>query len=312
MKHPVTLIFFNRPDTLQKVFEQVRLARPPKLFLVQDGAREGNQQDTEKIAACRKIVEHIDWECEVHTNYSDVNLGCGVRPQSGISWVLSQEESTIILEDDCVPDQTFFDYCDEMLERYKDDERICYISGLNHFEEWDFGGSSYGFTRGGAIWGWATWRRAWARYDYSAGGINDGYIESRIKPILNGDDTRIKQWKKTNEMVNREEKLSHWDVQWGLVKYAQNQLVIVPKYNLISNIGVGGDSTHAAGVGTTHRKYYDYNNMPVRALEFPLVHPTHMLCDAEYDQLIVACNKKMQNRMRVSTLKNKVKKLFGG
>lgn len=311
MNSAVTLIFFNRPDTLHRVFEQVRLAQPPKLFLVQDGAREGNSRDVTGIEACRRIVESVDWDCEVYTNYSDVNLGCGVRPQSGISWVLSQVESTVILEDDCVPDPTFFDYCDEMLERYKDDERICYISGLNHFEAWDFGGSSYGFAKGGAIWGWATWRRAWARYDYSVSGINDAYVENHIRTVLSGDDARIKLWKKTNEMVKQNIKLSFWDVQWGFVKYAQNQLVIVPKYNLISNIGVGADSTHALGVSTTHRKYRDYNNMPVKALEFPLVHPTHMLCDTKYDQLIVECNKKAQNRMRISALKNRVKKLFG-
>ena len=125
MKSSVTLIFFNRPNTLEKVFEKVKQAKPPKLFLIQDGAREGNSEDLHRIKKCRSIVENIDWECEVYKNYSDTNLGCGVRPQSGITWVLSQVESTIILEDDCVPDMTFFPYCDEMLEKYKDDERIC-------------------------------------------------------------------------------------------------------------------------------------------------------------------------------------------
>ena len=124
MKSAVTLIFFNRSDTLEKVFEKIRMARPPKLFLVQDGARENNSKDIEGIRACRKIVENIDWECEVFKNYSEVNLGCGVRPQSGITWVLSQVESTIILEDDCVPEMSFFDYCDEMLEKYNAAECI--------------------------------------------------------------------------------------------------------------------------------------------------------------------------------------------
>lgn len=307
MKTSVTLIFFNRPDTLRQVFEQVRLAQPPALFLVQDGAREGNEEDTIKIAECRKIVENVDWECKVHTNYSDVNLGCGARPQSGISWVLSQVERTIILEDDCVPDQTFFAYCDEMLERYKDDERVCYISGLNHFEEWDFGGSSYGFTKGGAIWGWATWRRAWAKYDYSVSGINDPYVEKKIKAAMYGDDARIALWKRTNGLVKQSAKLSYWDVQWGFVKYSQNQLVIVPKYNLISNIGIGADSTHASGVSSVHRKYHDYNNMPVKALEFPLVHPSHMLCDTEYDRLIVRCNKRVMYSMKLKALWRKLR-----
>ena len=291
MKSAVTMIFFNRPDTLEKVFEKVRIAKPPKLFLVQDGARKGNSEDLEKIQKCRQIVDNVDWCCEVYKNYSDVNLGCGVRPQSGITWALSQVDSTIILEDDCVPDMSFFTYCDEMLERYKDDERICYISGLNHFEEWDFGGSSYGFTRGGAIWGWATWRRAWNRYDYSVGEIQNKYVQKLLKENVYVDSKRIKWWKETNELVSNNVNISYWDAQWGFTKFSQNQFVIVPKYNLISNIGVGATSTHALKASSVHKKNLDYNNMPVRSLEFPLCHPNHMLCDTVYDRMLVKCNK---------------------
>ncbi len=306
MKSPVTLIFFNRPDTLQKVFEKVKEAKPTRLFLVQDGPREGKDDDVEKIQKCRKIVENIDWECEVHTNYSETNLGCGARPQSGITWVLSQVESTIILEDDCVPDMSFFDYCDELLERYKNDERISYISGLNHFEEWDFGDSSYGFTRRGAISGWATWRRAWEKYDYSVSGINNAYVEKHIKNILSGENERVALWKKTNDLVEKNVKISYWDVQWGFVKYSENQLVIVPKYNLISHIGIGVDATHSVGAKGEHKKYRDYNNMPTKSLEFPLKHPMHMLCDTEYDQLLIKCNKKARDRMIIKAIFNKI------
>lgn len=295
MKSAVTMIFFNRPDTLQLVFDKVREAQPPKLFLVQDGPREGNEKDARGVEACRKIVENIDWECEVYRNYSDVNLGCGVRPMSGITWALSQVDSTIILEDDCVPDPTFFAYCDEMLERYAHDERIAYISGLNHFEEWDFGGSSYGFARGGAIWGWATWKRAWDRYDYAVNSIVDPYIEKQLSLLFPGEKGKIAAWKKAHELVKADMKISYWDVQWGFIKHSQNQMVIVPKYNLICNIGVGVDSTHAALVSSNHRKYKDFNNMPVKALEFPLVHPTHCLCDLEYDAMLAKCNKQARS-----------------
>ena len=295
MRSAVTMIFFNRPDTLQLVFDKVRQAQPPKLFLVQDGPREGNEKDARGVEACRKIVENVDWDCEVFRNYSDVNLGCGVRPMSGITWALSQVDSTIILEDDCVPDPTFFAYCDEMLERYAQDERIAYISGLNHFEEWDFGGSSYGFARGGAIWGWATWKRAWDRYDYAVKDIADPYIEKQLTCLFAEEKGKIAAWKKARDLVASDTKISYWDVQWGFVKHTQNQMVIVPKYNLICNIGVGADSTHAATVSRNHRKYRDYNNMPVRALEFPLVHPTHRLCDMEYDTLLAKCNKQARS-----------------
>lgn len=304
MNSSVTLIFFNRPNTLKQVFEKVKQAKPPKLFLIQDGAREGNSEDYDKILKCRTIVENVDWDCEVYKNYSDVNLGCGVRPQSGITWVLSQVESTIILEDDCVPDMSFFPYCDEMLEKYKDDDRISYISGLNNFEYWDFGGSSYGFTKGGAIWGWATWRRAWSLYDYAVNGIQNSYIEKNIDYALYGNSKRIDLWKKTNKMVVEGEKISYWDVQWGFVKYSQNQLVVVPKYNLICNIGVGADSTHAMRASNIHKRFFDYNNMPVKSLEFPLVHPNHMLCDTEYDLMILKCNKKAKWVRLITMFKN--------
>lgn len=312
MQSAVTLIFFNRPDTLEKVFTKVKMAKPPKLFLVQDGAREGSATDADNILKCRAIVENVDWDCEVYKNYSDVNLGCGVRPQSGITWALSYVDSTIILEDDCVPEMSFFTFCDEMLERYQNDERICYISGLNHFEEWDFGGSSYGFTKGGAIWGWATWKRAWSRYDYSVSGIRDAYTQKLLKKVLRGDYKRLFWWQETNKRVSNNVKISYWDAQWGFTKYSQNQLVVVPRYNLISNIGVGLDSTHALRVSTAHKKYCDYNNMPVKPLEFPLVHPNHMLCDTAYDRMLIKCNKRAKNRLICLVIWKKIRKIFRG
>lgn len=311
MKSAVTLIFFNRPDTLFRVFEKIKLAKPPVLFLIQDGARKGNLVDEQGIKACQQIVEDIDWDCKVYKNYSETNLGCGVRPQSGITWVLSQVDRTIILEDDCVPDMSFFDYCDELLEKYQYDDRIAYICGMNHFEEWDFGNSSYGFTKGGGIGGWATWQRAWKRYDYSVGAIHDQYVESLMRENFIGIANRISLWKRTNKLVSQNTKISYWDVQWGFVKYSQNQLAIVPKYNLISHIGIGDMSTHATTGSLNHKKYKDFNNMPVRPLEFPLLHPQHMLCDVKYDKLLIKCNKKARNRMFINAIKNKIKKIIG-
>lgn len=307
MKSAVTLIFFNRPNTLEKVFEKVKEAKPPKLFLVQDGPREGNAEDQEKILACRRIVENVDWDCEVLKDYSKENLGCGVRPMSGITWALSHVDRTIILEDDCVPDLTFFQYCDEMLERYNDDERICYISGLNHFEEWDFGGSSYGFTKGGAIWGWATWKRAWDRYDYAVNGISDTYTKRQLMNQTPSAKKKIEEWERTKTYVTQGKKISYWDYQWGFVKHSQSQFVIVPKYNLICNIGVGIDSTHAQTASSKHRRYNDFNNMPVKPLEFPLSHPTHMLCDNEYDAMLIKCQKRSFKKVVASIMARIIK-----
>lgn len=284
---PVALIFFTRPDTLKKVFEEVRKAKPRQLFLIQDGPREGRPDDTKKILECRKIVENIDWDCEIFKNYSETNLGCGKRPSSGISWVFSHVDKAIILEDDCVPCETFFPYCEEMLQYYENDERISYISGLNHFSEWDCGKYSYFFTKTGAIWGWATWKRAWDKYDFYVDAINDDYARKILHSQITSKfiaEQRIKRWEYINAQKNKQTKLSYWDFQWGFVKYIQNQLVIVPKYNQISNIGNGLDSTHALKVSAKKaNKKTSFFYIPTKKLELPLQHPNFCCCDKEYD-----------------------------
>ena len=311
MESPVALIFFNRPDTLAKVFESVRSARPKELYLIQDGPREKNKNDLLNIQKCRRIVDNVDWNCKVYKNYSEQNLGCGIRPQTGITWVFSLTDRAIILEDDCVPNQTFFTFCDEMLERYKDDERIAYISGLNHFETWDFGGNSYGFTKGGAIWGWASWARSWKNYDYKVSLIDDPYINECLKNSYPGENNRINLWNNTKKRLSAGENLSYWDAQWGFVKYSQSQYVIVPCNNLICNIGVGVASTHATLDSNNHKRFIDYNNMPTKELVFPLKHPKVVLLDSTYDKKLLECNKNAKRRMLLNALKNKIFKRNG-
>jgi len=290
---PVVLIFFSRPDTFKQVFEKIRKQKPEKLFLIQDGPREGNKNDSIKIQQCREIAENIDWDCEVYKNYSDVNLGCGKRPSSGISWVFKYVDKAIILEDDCVPGNTFFPYCKELLKRYEHDERICYISGLNHFKEWDCGESSYFFTKTGAIWGWATWKRAWDKFDYYVKILNNEYTARLVKKQISNrhiSKTRYQAWVKANKSFQTGKKLSYWDVQWGFVKYSENSLVIVPKYNQIHNIGIGKDSTHSQSLKkSSFRKYKNFVFIPVRPLEFPLKHPLCCICDTDYDSLLYKC-----------------------
>lgn len=290
---PVLMIFFNRPDSFSKVFEKVRVAKPKTLILAQDGPR--NEQDKPGIEQCRKVVENIDWDCTVIRDYSEVNLGCGVRPKSAIDFALKKFEKVIVLEDDCIPSPTFFRYCDELLEKYKDDERIAYISGLNHFERWDCGNSDYFFSTAAAIWGWATWRRAWSRfYDYHANGINDEYVLKLYKQQIGNTsiyEDRISSLKKANASAQNGEKLSYWDTQWGFAHFTQNMLAIVPKTNQICNVGAGVDSTHAQNVTAT--KYIKYKNMlfiPTYELDFPLKHPNFCTCDREYHNLVYKCS----------------------
>lgn len=288
-KNPVLLIFFNRPDSFKKVFEEVRKAQPQNLILVQDGPR--NDKDKKAIEECRKIAESVDWDCNIIRDYSAVNLGCGMRPQTGITKALELFETVIVLEDDCVPAESFFRYCDEMLERYRNDDRIAYISGLNHFETWECGEQDYFFTKTGAIHGWATWRRVWNQYyDYYVKGVDNPYVLNLVKKQFTNQiiaNDRVYYWKKARLSIKNGEKLSYWDNQWGFVKYSQNLLVIVPRINQIYNIGGGADSTHAQSLkNTTFQKYKNFIYIPTTNLQFPLKHCEYVLCDNDYDELV--------------------------
>lgn len=293
---PILLIFFNRPETFIKVFEMVRKVKPKKLYLAQDGPREGNYIDRDRVEQCRKIAENIDWDCQVYKNYSEKNMGCGMRPQSAISWVFKQEEKAIILEDDCIPSRSFFIYCEELLNRYKDDERICLISGLNHFEKWDTlhqSNADYFFCKTGAIWGWATWARAWKYYSYDLMEYSMQDIDIISKQIGN-KNVAIKRkaiWKDTIKKLSNNENISYWDHQWGLVRYSQSQYTIVPKKNLITNIGVGEYSTHAkACLENTFKRFENFVFIPSYELEFPLKHPTILVNETMYDEYVYRIN----------------------
>ncbi|MBQ7384674.1 MAG: nucleotide-diphospho-sugar transferase [Clostridia bacterium] len=304
---PVLLIFFNRADTFEKVFARVREAKPRTLILAQDGPR--GEKDLKGIEECRKIAESVDWDCEIIRDYSETNLGCGMRPQTAITNALNRFEQVIILEDDCVPSLSFFRYCDELLEKYKDDERICYISGLNHFEEWDCGGKDYFYTKTGAIWGWATWRRAWNKYDYYVKSIEDEYSLNLVKSQFLSKsvaEQRVVSWRKAYNSLENGEKLSYWDAQWGYVKYSQNMLVIVPAKNLIHNIGVGVTSTHAPTMEAKFVKYRNFVFIPTYDMEFPLRSPDVCVCDEKYDDLVYKCSNKTSLIIKIKKLARKV------
>ena len=287
---PVLLIFFTRPDTFKKVFEKVKEARPSKLFLACDGPRENRPDDIEKINACKKIAEDIDWECEVYTNYSDKNLGCGIRPQSAISWALEIVDRIVILEDDCVPDLSFFGYMEELLERYKDDERIGMISGLNHFREWDCGGYSYLFSSNSAIWGWGTWRRVWKNYDFAMSGIKDNYAEHLIQNSICGNKmsrkSKVIKFKEANKRIENGENIHYWDDQFDFLEAYQSYLSIVPSKNLITNIGAGEGSTHFNKAKSTKWKKGEVLLMPSDSIELPLKHPPFVIEDVHYAYMV--------------------------
>ena len=242
LETPVALIIFNRPDYTQQVFDQLRQIRPLKMLVVADGPRAEHPEDLNKCAATRRIIDQIDWPCDLVTNYADQNLGCGKRISSGLNWVFGQVEEAIILEDDCVPELDFFPFCEAMLHRYRDDERIMMISGSNMVDDFDIP-ESYFFSRWYNIWGWATWRRAWQPYDFTIADwpvVRETHLLEAAYP-----KKYIGRYLRRNLDLVHTHRIDTWDIQWFFTCLRSHGLSIVPRVNLIANIGVFG--THTQG-----------------------------------------------------------------
>lgn len=288
---PVLINFFNRPEPLQKVFEAVRQAQPTYLFLSQDGAREGNVFDKENINRCRKIVENIDWDCQVFHNYSEENLGCGKRMSSAITWAFEYVERLMILEDDCVPGQDFFEFCSVLLEKYKDDSRISMISAMNHLEHYkNCDNDSYIFCNSGAIWAWATWKREWELYDFEMKFMRETDVFDKIRkssyPRYYKNDL-IFQGKNRFQCLEKGGKLSSWTFQYNMIRFLNHQLTIVPCVNLMSNVGLTGESTHASSsIKQIPKGLQSIFYMETGKMNFPLRHPRSMYCDDAFDRKV--------------------------
>jgi hypothetical protein len=271
---PVAFIVFNRPDTTERVFHVIRQVRPRKLLIVSDGPREDKPEDYEKCRVVRTTVDKIDWVCEVLRDYSDVNLGCKNRVSSGLDWVFSQVEEAIILEDDCLPDPTFFRFCQELLEKYRCDTRIMSIGGTNLQPRNNRTADSYYFSFFTEIWGWATWKRAWKYYDVNMERwpiVRDG---NWLEDILH-DRKAVRYWK---EILNRTHKglINTWDYQWLFSCWIQGGLHIIPHANLVSNIGFGKESTHKSNSQLA--------NLSRNWVTFPLQHPPFVIRDVFADK----------------------------
>ncbi len=273
---PVLFLVFNRPDTTGRVFERIRAARPAKLFIAADGPRAGRKDDIEKCGAVKKIVSEIDWPCNVETLFRDKNLGCGRAVSSAISWFFEKNEAGIILEDDCLPDITFFSYASELLEKYKEDERMGIICGANFQFGKRRGTAGYYFSRYPHIWGWASWRRVWHSYDFGMNNWenikNGGWLMDYF-----GDAVRCKYWSGIFDAV-RTGKINTWDYQLFLTFIANNYLSIVPAVNMISNLGYCGEATHTAGGNDR------LSEIAAGAFEFPIVHPDFIIRDSAADK----------------------------
>lgn len=267
VKSPVLFLIFNRPDTTFKVFEKIKEARPSKLYVAADGPR----KDKDEVSVCeetRAILEKINWECEVKTLFRTENLGCKDAVSSAISWFFQNEEEGIILEDDCLPTNDFFAFCDVLLERYRFDSRIRHISGCNFQFGKSWGSCSYYFSNLTHVWGWASWKRVWKDYDKDLRYYQDNEVREQVLNIFS-DLLIADSWDRIFRDV-KSEKINTWDYQLAFINMFNNGLSIIPNANLISNIGFGGEATH-----TTSREN-PYANITLSSLK-EIKHPTYIL-----------------------------------
>ena len=279
---PVLMLFFNRPEHVRRVFEQVKIARPSRLYLYQDGAREGREDDIINVQKCREAVSDIDWECEVHTHYCEKNYGCDPSEYLAQKWMFETEEMGIVLEDDDVPSQSFFPFCKELLEKYKDDTRINMICGMNNTGISKHISDSYLFTKKGSIWGWASWRRVLDSWDGNYTWLGDPEKLEIIKKQLSADsyENFIKKAKQHAE-TGRE----HYESINAAACYIYDRLNIVPKYNMICNIGIGLDTTHGVSdIRLLPRRIQKLMHMKTYEIEFPLKHPDEVKRDFKFEK----------------------------
>lgn len=277
---PVAMIVFRRPEHTERVLAAIRAARPRRLLVIADGPSPDRPGEADKCAAARAVVDRlVDWPCEIEKNYAGENLGVEVRFQTGFNWLFQRCESAIILEDDELPHPSFFPFCQELLERYRDDPRVFAINGTNFIEPHYAPPPphSYYFSRYFHCWGFATWRRAWQHYDVRLSRWPELRANDWLLKICDGDRTEAAHHAANFDKVHAGA-LRTWDYQITFAMWLQNALAITPAVNLVSNIGFGGDSLHYKDAA------HPFANMPTRALPLPLNHPPAVQRDAAADR----------------------------
>lgn len=275
MNIAVAFLVFNRPDCTARVFERIRAARPSRLLVVADGPRANRPDDAGRCAEVRQIIDQgVDWPCVVERNYAEANLGCAVRISSGLDWAFGCAERLIVLEDDCLPDPSFFRFCEEMLERYANDEQVAQICGCTRYFSRMDRPESYLFTRYGPIWGWASWSRAWRHYDLQMRSWPEVRASGKLRASVQSQaeyDVRLDLYDRLYAQPS-----ITWDYQWGYAKLANGLLSVMPCVNLIENLGFTGERTNGQATATFE--------LTLDSLSFPLRHPLTLKPDAEFDR----------------------------
>ncbi|WP_423737973.1 hypothetical protein [Chitinophaga caseinilytica] len=276
VQSPVLFIVFNRPGTTQQVFDRIRAVKPSRLYIAADGPRAGRPDDDAGCAEVRRIVQNVDWDCEVKTLFSEVNKGCKIAVSDGITWFFDNEEEGIVLEDDCLPATSFFAFCDQMLERYRHNDQVFHIAGTNKQFGRQWGEGSYYFSGYLNVWGWASWRRVWRQYDRNLERYTDESAEAALKKVMK-DRFLVSDWLYIFRKLKSGE-INTWDYQFNFLAFFEGGLSIAPNVNLITNIGFGTGSTH------THADKPDpFAFMPIVEMPMPIVHPALIVPQTEAD-----------------------------
>ena len=279
----VLFLIFNRPESTARVFNAIRAAKPPRLYVASDGPRKDRVDEQKTVEQVREIATRVDWPCRVSTLFQPENLGCKVAVSNAINWFFDNEPEGIILEDDCLPDPFFFKFCNYLLKKYRSDERIGLISGTSlcdlRAEQLVVADEDYVFTRFFSIWGWASWRRVWKDYDVSIS--NWPNTRDDILEIF----TNKKHQENVEEIYNKLflNKIDTWDYQLGYSLFATSRLSITPRINLIENIGFGPGATHT----TTEDELSKKAKFGGGNISWPMVEPRLILPNSKYQKYIV-------------------------
>ena len=272
---PVLFIVFNRPDLTALTFEAIRQAQPRMLYVAADGPRVGRDEQS-RCEETRRIATQVDWDCEVRTLFAETNLGCRRGVQAALDWFFSHEEEGIVLEDDCLPDPTFYPFVTELLDRYRDDDRVMMISG-DYFAGDTFPRETdYYFSRNSHIWGWATWRRAWQRFDAELEAWPAHRDTGWLVDLFDGEEASAAHWSEIFDAVHRGD-VDTWDYSWTFSMWNAGGISIQPTVNLVTNLGFGPEATHTGDVNAWQ------SNLATVPMSFPLRHPSEVKTDAARD-----------------------------
>ncbi|RAJ77452.1 hypothetical protein CLV59_107219 [Chitinophaga dinghuensis] len=289
VQSPILFLIFNRPDLTTRVFQQIRSVKPARLYVGADGPRPDKPGEAALCEQTRNIIQQVDWPCEVKTLFRKSNLGCKQAVSGAITWFFEQEEEGIIIEDDCLPADSFFRFCDYMLAHYRHDSRVRLITGANLQDGRKWGEATYFFSQYSHIWGWASWRRVWDRYDAELSAYTEADVSLHLPKIFS-DPFLIQDWLRIFRELNQG-KIDTWDYQLSFITFFENGLCVTPNVNLISNLGFREDATHTFDLQSLNA------NVPAGEIT-TIIHPKTFLPEKEADYYYMQKEFDLVNRWR--------------